>query len=116
MPGVNDTPEQVERILELAAEAGAVSAGGVALHLRGEVKELWFDWLREKRPDLIPLYERLYRRGAYAPPQERERLAKLARGDERFGHRPRMRASERAADPAAPLPAGRRQEAQESLF
>ena len=79
MPGVNDSPEQVERILELAAEAGAVSIGGIALHLRGEVKGIFFDWLRSQRPDLLPLYERLYARGAYAPPAERRRLAALVR-------------------------------------
>ena len=79
MPGINDSPEQVQRILELATEAGAVDIGGIALHLRGEVKALWFEWLREHRPDLLERYERLYARGAYAPPEERERLAKLAR-------------------------------------
>ena len=86
MPGVNDSPEQVERILELAAEAGAVSIGGIALHLRGEVKGIFFDWLRSQRPDLLPLYERLYARGAYAPPAERRRLAALVRP---AGRRPR---------------------------
>jgi DNA repair photolyase len=78
MPGINDAPEQVERILELAAEAGAVSVGGIALHLRGEVKGIFFDWLRSHRPELIPLYEKLYARGAYAPPDVRRRLAELA--------------------------------------
>jgi DNA repair photolyase len=80
MPGVNDAPEQVEPILELAAEAGAAYVSGIALHLRGEVRELWFDWLRQYRPDLIPRYEHLYRRGAYAPPEERRRLAQLVQG------------------------------------
>jgi DNA repair photolyase len=82
MPGVNDAPEQVEPILELAAEAGAAYVTGIALHLRGEVRDLWFEWLREHRPDLIARYERLYRRGAYAPPEERRRLAQLVRGTE----------------------------------
>jgi DNA repair photolyase len=81
MPGINDAPEQVERILELAAEAGAVGVGGLALHLRGEVRGIFFDWLRSYRPDLVPSYEQLYRRGAYAPKGERERLSRLARGD-----------------------------------
>jgi DNA repair photolyase len=99
MPGINDSPEQVGRILDLAAEAGAVSAGGICLHLRGEVKDIFFDWLREQRPDLIPLYEHLYRRGAYAPTDVRERLSKLASGDGRFGGRRRLRGIERAADP-----------------
>jgi DNA repair photolyase len=78
MPGINDAPEQVEEILEIATEAGAVSVGGIALHLRGEVREIFFDWLRAHRPDLIPRYEQLYRRGAYMSPAERQRIQDLA--------------------------------------
>ena len=37
MPGINDTPEQVQPIVDRAREAGATFLGGVALHLRGEV-------------------------------------------------------------------------------
>jgi DNA repair photolyase len=88
MPGVNDSPAQVERILALAEEAGAVSVGGIALHLRGEVRQLFFDWLRSQRPDLVPRYERLYARGAYAPKAERERIARLTRGHGRRFLRP----------------------------
>jgi DNA repair photolyase len=88
MPGVNDSPEQVERILDMAQEAGAVSIGGIALHLRGEVRGIFFDWLRSQRPDLLPRYERLYARGAYAPRAERERIAKLTRGHGRRFLRP----------------------------
>jgi DNA repair photolyase len=95
MPGVNDSPRQVEEILELAEEAGAVSIGGVGLHLRGEVREIWFDWLRQHRPDLIPRYEELYERGAYLPSAERERLSRMTkRGDGASGRF-------RGRDPAA---------------
>jgi DNA repair photolyase len=79
MPGVNDAPHQVEPLLEMATAAGATSIGGLALHLRGEVKDIFMDWLRSQRPDLIERYQELYRRGAYAPKEERERLAKLVR-------------------------------------
>jgi DNA repair photolyase len=79
IPGVNDAPEQVDRILEIATEAGATNVVPIGLHLRGEVKDIWFDWLRANRPDLIPRYEKLYPRGAYLPREEKERLAKLAR-------------------------------------
>jgi DNA repair photolyase len=118
MPGINDDPKQVERILELCAEAGATDVGGIALHLRGEVKDLWFDWLRDNRPDLLPRYESLYRRGAYAPSPERERLAALARGG---GSRTRPRrfgaGNDRAADPAEPADTEPRGEpSQPSLF
>ena len=102
MPGINDDPKQVEQILELAAEAGAVSVGGIALHLRGEVKELFFDWLREHRPHLVDRYRRLYRRGAYAPREERDRLARLARGGRGPGRR---FIREQSPSPAAPPPA-----------
>ncbi len=77
MPGVNDAPHQIEPLLARAAEAGATSIGGVALHLRGEVRDIFMDWLRTQRPDLVPRYEELYRRGAYAPREERERLSSL---------------------------------------
>jgi DNA repair photolyase len=85
IPGVNDGPEQVEEILELAGEAGARTIGGVGLHLRGEVRGIWFDWLRQYRPDLVPRYEALYARGAYLPRPEQERLSRLARGGRRAG-------------------------------
>jgi DNA repair photolyase len=83
MPGINDAPEQVTPILELAAEAGADYVTGIALHLRGDVRRLYFDWLREHRPDLVPRYKELYRRGAYAPPEERRRLGRLVHGPDR---------------------------------
>jgi DNA repair photolyase len=79
MPGINDAPEQVERILALAAENGATGVGGIGLHLRGEVRGVFMEWLRSYRPDLVPRYEELYARGAYAPKAERERLAGVLR-------------------------------------
>jgi DNA repair photolyase len=85
MPGINDDPRQIEPLLEAAEAAGATSIGGVALHLRGEVREVFMAWLAAKRPDLVSRYEKLYRRGAYAPPKERERLAHLVRRRARPG-------------------------------
>jgi DNA repair photolyase len=83
IPGVNDTPEQVQEIVDLAMDAGAAYASPIALHLRGEVKPLFFEWLAHNRPDLVPRYKRLYRRGAYAPQQERERLSSLVKRADR---------------------------------
>ena len=45
IPGVNDHPEQVRELVDLCAEAGATHVTPIPLHLRGEVKEIWFDWL-----------------------------------------------------------------------
>src|SRR3954471_71260 len=93
MPGINDAPEQVEAIVEAATEAGAVHIGGQTLFLRGSVREIFFAWLREHRPDLIERYERLYARGAYVAPAERQAIEQAAGAPwarpraERFRHR-----------------------------
>jgi DNA repair photolyase len=79
MPGINDSPGQIEELLKLVDEAGATSVGGVALHLRGEVRQVFMGWLAEKRPDLVDRYERLYAKGAYAPAEERKRLSRLVK-------------------------------------
>ena len=63
MPGINDAPSRSQPIVDRAREAGATFLGGVALHLRDEVKDVFFGWLEAKRPDLLPRYEALYRTG-----------------------------------------------------
>jgi DNA repair photolyase len=85
MPGINDAPEQVEPLLEAIADAGATNVAGIALHLRGEVKDVFMGWMSEARPELAPRYEELYGRRAYAPQQERERLAAMVRRGKRPG-------------------------------
>jgi DNA repair photolyase len=114
MPGINDAPHQVEPLLELATEAGATSIGGVALHLRGEVRGIFMDWLRTQRPDLVARYQELYRQGAYAPREERERLSRMVR---RPGSNPGFRlAGHPSEEPEAPdLPFGSHGR-QEALF
>jgi len=79
MPGINDSPRQIEPLLEKAHEAGATNINGIALHLRGEVRQVFMGWLKEARPELVERYRDLYKRSAYAPPKERDRLAELVR-------------------------------------
>jgi DNA repair photolyase len=78
MPGINDQPEQVRKIVELATAAGAVHIGGQTLFLRGSVREIFFAWLRDHRPDLVERYERLYASGAYLPADERRTIERAA--------------------------------------
>jgi DNA repair photolyase len=102
IPGVNDSPEKLEPLLELLEDAGADSIGGVALHLRGEVREIWFDWLREHRPDQIDRYEALYSRGAYMRRDEADRLASLVRRGGRRTSPTRADATAEAAELSPP--------------
>jgi hypothetical protein len=63
------------------------------------VRNLFFEWLDAHRPDLVPLYKRLYQRGAYLPPDERRRLAQLVKGpDLPPGERMRGRLEQRGAN------------------
>jgi DNA repair photolyase len=112
MPGINDSPEQVREIVRLATEAGADYITGIALHLRRGVREVYMEWLAEHRPELVPRYEELYRRGAYLAPEERRRLAQLFRGPTLA---PRRRAARMIRSDPAPVPE-RAEAAQQSLF
>jgi hypothetical protein len=86
---------------------------GIALHLRGEVRELFFDWLKDNRPELIARYEQLYRKRAYVPSEEKERLAALVRAPEPM---PRRQALGRGVSRQRPTPPGRDQAEQGRLF
>ncbi|HEX6228501.1 MAG TPA: radical SAM protein [Solirubrobacterales bacterium] len=110
MPGINDSAAQVEPIVERAREAGATFLGGVALHLRDEVRDVFFGWLEAKRPDLLPKYEQLYSGGrAYLPAKQRGRVTKVVKGWGRT-RRDKSQAQRKAKSPPGPKPArnGRR--------
>jgi DNA repair photolyase len=117
MPGINDAPEQLEPLLAAAAEAGADYVTGIALHLRKGVREVFFDWLRSERPELVSRYEALYRRGAYLPVEERRRLTSKVRGrDLPPGERLRGRAEPKRSAPVAAPTAPRKEVTQGRLF
>ena len=127
MPGINDDPRQIERIVELAREAGAVSIGGQVLFLAGSTRDVFFDWLRAHRPDLVPRYEALYAGRARLAPGDRRRIerdsglaaARRAPYAHRFGAAPASgaRGSAEGAPPGALRPDDRRERTvQQSLF
>lgn len=79
MPGINDRPEQIAPILEAASEAGADFVTPIALNLRKETREVFFEWLGAERPDLLMTYERLYRGRAYLTKDDQRRITAPAR-------------------------------------
>ena len=83
MPGINDAPEQVEAVVEACREAGATRVGGQALFLRGATKDVFMGYLRDRRPDLVPMYEQLYGRRVWLRDADKKRveapLRRLAR-------------------------------------
>jgi DNA repair photolyase len=107
IPGVNDHPEQVRELVDLCAKAGATHVTPIPLHLRGEVKDIWFDWLRKNRPELVNRYSELYAGRAYLPSDESKRLTGLVRPRLRNEGTRRRRGwrTGRPEEPAAPAEA-----------
>jgi DNA repair photolyase len=77
LPGLSDSDEHLRAVVEAAASAGAVSISGVALHLRGSVRDHYLAWLEGVRPDLSALYRERFGRGAYQAQSERDRIAEI---------------------------------------
>jgi DNA repair photolyase len=67
LPYLTDSDGQLERLVGEIYAAGATSISGIALHLRPGAREWFLGWLGREHPDLVPAYERLYKRGAYVP-------------------------------------------------
>ena len=79
LPGLSDRDDQLREVVEACAAAGAVAVSGVALHLRGPMRTHYLDWLEGQRPDLVGVHRVRFRRGAYQPDEERDRIQGVVR-------------------------------------
>jgi DNA repair photolyase len=71
LPGLSDRPEQLERVVVAAREAGACGIWANLLYLKPGTREHFLDCLGRDWPELLPEYERLYAKGrAYLPQVE----------------------------------------------
>jgi DNA repair photolyase len=107
LPGISDSEEQLEAVVEAAVDAGASVIAPIALHLRGPLRDHYLGWLANARPELVADTRRRYR-GAYQPASERDALAERVRAmvaAHGGGRREGERWSWRVPDPA-PEPAG----------
>jgi DNA repair photolyase len=82
LPGISDSPAQLQEVVRAAADAGASHLTPLTLHLRPGVKEEFLPWLKETYPELVPDYRRLYR-GSNAPKPVREEIANRVRTEKR---------------------------------
>jgi DNA repair photolyase len=73
LPGISDAEGQLRSVARACAEAGAVSATPLMLHLRPGVREHYLGWLASERPELVADHEARYQR-AYLPRAEGERV------------------------------------------
>jgi DNA repair photolyase len=96
LPGITDDPAKLRQVAKAAIDAGATHVSPILLHLRPGVREEFMPWLREQYPDLVPRYERMYRK-PYAPPEERKALGAAVSSIVRTlgGTRPRAERADR---------------------
>lgn len=66
LPGISDSPGQLEATVKAAVAAGATHITPLVLHLRPGVKEEFLPWLEKEFPELMPSYLKSYK-GSNAP-------------------------------------------------
>ena len=86
LPGISDSEEQIRSLTRSCLDAGADHVTPILLHLRPGVREHYFGWLEQARPELVGLHEDAYRAGPYG-----------LRAGSRAGGRDRPRRGQRAS-------------------
>ena len=113
LPYLTDGVEQIRGLVGALVDAGATGVTGIVLHLRPGAREWFLAWLTRTRPDLVPAYQQLYRRGANADPDYRRLIgrrvaavkAEFGLVDERFRQVARgVPGDESASFPTGSLP------------
>ena len=75
LPGLTDTPEQLEAVARAARDAGATGLWCNVLFLKPGTREHFLESLARHWPEQLPRYERLYTT-AYLPPSETDPIKK----------------------------------------
>jgi len=104
LPGISDSPDQLERVVKAAREAGATGIWANVLYLKPGTREHFLQALARDWPDQLERYERLYGSRAYLPEAEaepvRQTVAELRR---RYGIADRRPVRLQRAEPAEQL-------------
>lgn len=67
LPGLTDSPDQLQRTVQAIAAAGARYLSPIVLHLRPGAREWFMSWLAATHPGKVALYRAMYARSSYAP-------------------------------------------------
>jgi len=67
LPGISDSPEQLEQVVRAAREAGATGVWANVLYLKPGTREHFLESLARDWPEQLERYERLYASRAYLP-------------------------------------------------
>jgi DNA repair photolyase len=101
LPGISDSPAQLEEVVRAAREAGATSIWANVLYLRPGTREHFLEALASDWPEELDRYERLYASRAYLPKAQVEPVRTLvAELRKRYGIRDRRSVR---VEPPAPV-------------
>jgi len=79
LPGITDSPRDLESVVRAAAEAGALSVAAIPLFLKPCSEKIFMPFLQEHFPHLVSLYKARYADRAFLPPEYRKRISALVR-------------------------------------
>ncbi len=77
LPGLTDSPAQLDALCRAAAEHGAQFLLAVVLYLRPSAKAQFMPFLEKEFPQLARRYRKLFRRSAYLPEDYKEQVQAL---------------------------------------
>jgi len=79
LPGITDSPVDLERVVKAAAEAGARFVHVNPLFLKPCSEKVFMPFLKEKFPRLVPQYRERYAGRAYLPAEYHKRIGTLVK-------------------------------------
>ena len=77
LPGITDSPKELESVVRASAAAGALSVAAIPLFLKPCSAKVFMPFLEEQFPHLIPLYQARYKDRAFLPEDYQKRISTL---------------------------------------
>src|SRR6476619_2143969 len=77
LPGITDSPMELENVVRAAAAAGAKSVAAIPLFLKPCSEKVFMPFLQEHFPNLVSLYKARYADRAFLPVEYKKRIAGL---------------------------------------
>jgi DNA repair photolyase len=79
LPGITDSPRDLESVVRAAAKAGALSVAAIPLFLKPCSGKIFMPFLQEHFPHLVSLYKARYADRAFLPAEYRKRISALVK-------------------------------------
>jgi DNA repair photolyase len=79
LPGITDSPAELENLVRAAAQAGARSVAAIPLFLKPCAEKIFMPFLEQHFPDLVSAYRARFAKRAFLPVEYKRRLSALVK-------------------------------------